>query len=161
MRTFQRVSRYLRPAVGLPILAGLALAGLLVLVLGCGPQKEPAAASAPSLNPRLADVPVPAGFKFKANQSSDRTTGEIRIVRHQYEGDATLRQVAEFYKREMPGLGWTLKEENLTGGRQRLLFEKSNETCHISVWDDWGTKLFIQVYPKGARTAEPAKKAAP
>ena len=149
MRIFQRIARLIRPAIGLPVLAGLAILGVLVLALGCGEKRETAATAAPSINPRLPDVPVPAGFKFKSDQSRDRTVGQFRFVEHHYEGNVSVRQVSDFYRRNMPVLGWTTLEENFVSGRQRLLFEKGNDTCHISVWDDWGTKVLIQVLPRG------------
>ena len=154
MRTFQRMARFIRPAVGWPVLSALALLGLLVLALGCGPEKEQPASPAPSVSPRLPDVPVPAGFKFKAEESSDRLAGRFRFVRHLYEGNATVRQVSEFYRRGMLTLGWTLKEENLGSSRQRFMFEKGSDACHISIWDDWGLKVLIQIFPRGATPAE-------
>ena len=149
MRTFQRIARLIRPAIGLPLLSGLALAGLILMALGCGAEREPAAASAPALAPRVADVPVPAKFKFKPDESSDRSVGTLRFVCHLYEGGTPIRQVAEFYRREMPSSGWTQTEESLHQGRQRFIFTKGKETCYISIWDDWGTKLLIQVFPTG------------
>jgi hypothetical protein len=155
MRTYQRIARLVCPAVGLPALAALAIVGMLVLALGCGPDREPAASTTPSVNPRLPDVPVPAGFKFRPDDSMDRMVGGFRYIRHMYEGGAKVRQVSDFYRRGMPQLGWAKVEENFSSGRQRLIFEKGNDTCHLSVWDDWGTKVMIQVMPKGARPATP------
>ena len=159
MRTFQRISRLIRPAIGLPVLAALAILGLMVMAMGCGEKREVAATTAPAVNPRLKDVPVPAGFKFKTDQSSDRAVGGFRFVRHLYEGGATVRQVSEFYRRNMPVLGWRSLEASLVSGRQRLLFDKGNDTCHISVWDDWGTKVLIQVLPRSTRPAAAAAHA--
>lgn len=160
MRTFQRISRLIRPAIGLPVLAALAILGLMVMAMGCGEKREVAATTAPAVNPRLRDVPVPAGFKFKTDQSSDRAVGGFRFVRHMYEGGATVRQVSDFYRRNMPLLGWRTLEESFVSGRRRLLFDKGNDTCHISVWDDWGTKVLIQVLPRSTRRARPAAAAA-
>ena len=156
MRTFQRIARLIRPAIGLPVLAALALVGLVVLALGCGGEGERGpAAPAPALAPRVADVPVPANFKFDGQESKDRKAGELRFVQHLYKGGAPVRQVAEFYRRQMPSAGWTPVEESFSSGRQRFQFEKGAESCHLSVWDDWGTKLLIQVFPRGGRPMEP------
>lgn len=153
MRTFQRVSRLIRPAIGLPVLSALAIFGLLVIALGCGETRETAATSAPAVNPRLPDVPVPAGFKFMSDRSNARIVGQFRYVNHFYEGGSTVRQVTDFYRRSMPTVGWKSAEETLVSGRQRLRFEKDNDTCYISVYDDWGTKLLIQVLPRGGRAS--------
>ncbi len=156
MRTFQRIARLIQPAIGLPVLAALALAGLVVLALGCsGEGERGAAASAPALAPRVADVPVPAGFKFNEQESLDRLANGLRFIRHLYEDGAKVRQVAEFYRRVMAPAGWTLVEESFVSGMQRFHFEKGRESCHISIWDDWGTKLLIQVFPAGGKPLEP------
>ncbi len=157
MRTFQRIARLIGPAVGLPLLAGLGLAGLVLMALGCGEEAARPAAAAPAVNPRLPDVPVPAGFKFQADQSTERRVRGFRFVRHYYKGKASVREVTQFYRDIMPRAGWRSVEESLVSGRRRLLFEKGNETCHISIWDDWGTRLLIQVLPSGGRpSANPA-----
>jgi len=150
MRTFQRVSRVLRPAVGLPVLAGLALVGLVVMSLGCDGNKreEP-------IPPKFADIPIPAGFKIIADRSNDRVVGGDRRISHVYGGDAKRGPVVEYYRRQMPGLGWVLVQESLVSSRQRFMFNKGNETCHIMVYDDWGTKIQVEVWPAGVRTAEP------
>ncbi|MGB2967745.1 MAG: hypothetical protein WBD18_01000, partial [Phycisphaerae bacterium] len=105
--------------------------------------------------PPVADLPVPAGFKFNEQDSLDRLASGLRFIRHLYEGSAKVRQVAEFYRRQMPTAGWTLVEESFSSGRQRFQFEKGRESCHISIWDDWGTKLLIQVFPAGGKPLEP------
>ena len=161
MRTFQRVSHFIRPQVGLPVLAGLALAGMLVLALGCGGGDKGSASTAPAMRTRLPDIPVPAGFEFKANDSSDRLVSGMRVVRHLYGGSAPVAKVAEFYRREMVPLGWKVAEENLNAGTQRFRFDKGNETCYISIYDDWGTKVLINVFPSGYTPASPAPAAAP
>jgi len=151
MRTFQRIARLIRPSIGLPLLAGFALLGLVLLSLGCNEEGGRAATAAPAVNPRLPDVPVPAGFVFKANESQERQARGFRFVRHSYKGDATVRQVTDFYREYMPRMGWRLLEESLVRGRQRLMFEKGSDTCHVSIWDDWGTHVLIQVMPSGGR----------
>jgi len=157
MRTFQRIARLIRPSIGLPVLAGFALLGLVLLSLGCNEERGRAATAAPAVNPRLPDVPVPAGFTFKADESQERQARGFRFVRHNYKGDATVRQVADFYREYMPRMGWRMLEESLVNGRQRLMFEKGSDTCHVSIWDDWGTRVLIQVMPSGGRpSANPA-----
>jgi hypothetical protein len=162
MRTFQRVSRLIHPWLALPMLAGLALGVLLAIGLGCiNFNKEPPATAAPAINPQLPDVPVPWGFKFSNDKSRESVQGTVRRVEHYYEGDSPMGQVSAFYRRLMPTFGWSPIEENLSGGVQRFTFEKGNDFCYVSVWDSWGTKLLIQVMPKGVKPATAAGKAPP
>ena len=150
MRTFQRVSRILRPAIGLPVLAGLALVGLLVMSQGCDGDKR----GGETIPPKFTDIPIPAGFEIVPGKSNDTVMGGNRRISHMYKGDAEAPLVAEYYRRHMPELGWTLVRENLVSGRQRFMFNKGNESCHVMVYDDWGTKIQIEVWPAGGRAAE-------
>jgi hypothetical protein len=150
MRTFQRVSRLIRPSIGLPVLAGLALVGLLVASLGCDGNGR----GERTLPPKWSDIPIAPGFEIVPGKSNDTTAGGNRRVSHVYKGDAKVPVVSEYYRRHMPELGWTLVRESFVGGRQRFMFNKANESCHIIVYDDWGTKVQIEVWPFGARTAE-------
>jgi hypothetical protein len=159
MRTFQRVSRLIRPAIALPILAGLGLVGLLVLSQGCGPAKT-FPMDTTFVNPGLSDVPVPTGTKFNMNESYQRLAGGARNVRHYYDADWPLREVSAFYRKHMPEFGWAMKEDNLSNGTQRFVFSKGGDICYVSLWDSWGVKLLIQVMPTGLRSTEPVGKAA-
>jgi hypothetical protein len=160
MRTFQRLGRWIRPSVALPLLAALGLVGFVMLAHGCGPDRN-APMPPPAINPRLPDVPVPFGFKFDVERSYDRLVGSTRVAEHLYTGDATIQQVAAFYRLHMNTYGWTVKEENLSGGRQRFTFEKGADNCYISIWDDWGTKVLIKVMAKGTKPVEPPAKMPP
>jgi hypothetical protein len=159
MRTFQRVARLIRPAIALPVLAALGLAGLMVLSQGCGPQKT-FPMDTTFVNPGLPDVPVPTGTKFSTNDSYQRLTEGHRSVRHFYEVDWPLRDVSAFYRKHMPEFGWTMKEDTLSSGTQRFMFSKASDVCYISIWDNWGIKLLIQIMPMGLKSPEPVGRAA-
>jgi hypothetical protein len=151
----------IRPTIGLPVLMALALVAIFALAMGCGDNNRgPDTLGGTVLTP-VADVPVPAGFKFKMDQSSERKSGTFRFIRHMYEGSASVRETTEFYRTSMPRNGWLLVDETLQNGRQRLLFDKGNESCHISIYDDWGTKVLIQILPKGSRPTDTKPAATP
>jgi hypothetical protein len=156
MRTFQRVSRLIRPAVGLPVLAGLALVGLLVMSLGCGINNHPT-----TLPPKFADIPIAPGFEIVPGRSTDTQIGPSRRISHVYKGDAKVPEVSEYYRRRMPDQGWTLVRESFVGGRQRFMFNKGNESCHVLIYDDWGTKVQVEVWPAGGKPVEPHGGPAP
>jgi hypothetical protein len=156
MRTFQRVSRLIRPAVGLPVLAGLALVGLLVMALGCDGN-----GTRTTLPPKFADIPIAPGFEIVPGKSTDTQIGPSRRISHVYKGDAKVPEVSEYYRRRMPDLGWTLVRESFVGGRQRFMFNKGNESCHVLIYDDWGTKVQVEVWPAGGKPVEPHGGPAP
>ena len=104
---------------------------------------------------------MPFGFHFDVNQSSRPRRRHDPAAEHLYSGDASLAQVAAFYRLHMGSYGWTLKEENLSGGRQRFTYEKGPDNCYISIWDDWGTKLLVKVMAKGTGPVEPPSKTPP
>lgn len=142
------------------LVSAAALVGLGLAAAGCdglGRKSKPPAA-APSVS-RIADVPVPQGFKFDVGQSNDRVTGSTRVVSHLYKGGIGAPNVAEttdFYRQMMPGSGWQKMEESFNDKVRRFIFAKGNENCYVSIWDSWGTKVLVQVYPKGAKPPEPA-----
>jgi hypothetical protein len=147
-------SRAALPAVGTAALVALATAA------GCdwfNRRSEPPTAPPPVS--RIPDVPVPVGFKFDAGQSNDRIGGDVRVVVHTYKGGLGSMNVAEtceWYRQSMPGNGWQKMEESFSDKCHRFLFVKGNENCWISIWDDWGTKILIQIFPKGAKPPEPS-----
>jgi hypothetical protein len=94
-------------------------------------------------------------MRFDAKASSEQRAGGVRFVEHLYRGPVPVRQVEAFYRREMPLAGWRTRQETFSEGRRRLVFDKDNETCYVSIWDEWGTRLLVQVFPKGQ--AQPAR----
>jgi hypothetical protein len=125
---------------------------VFVVAMGCGGPH-----TTPGPDPRwiLQDIPAPAGFKYVVDQSNERKLADgRRVIRHMYEVKGGVQENADFYRNEMPHNGWVLAEETLQGGRQRFLFDKGNESCHISIYDDWGTKVLIQILPKGTRPTD-------
>jgi hypothetical protein len=74
--------------------------------------------------------------------------------------DWPLRDVSAFYRKHMPEFGWTMKEDNLSSGTQRFMFSKASDVCYISIWDNWGIKLLIQIMPMGVKSPEPVGRAA-
>ena len=97
-------------SICLALLAGVFLAG-------CGDGQEEAVAR---LNPRgvpfLTGVPVPTGFQLVDRNTEDYESGGRRWARHCYRGHAELVAVRNFYREQMPLMGWNLiSDQNVKG----------------------------------------------
>ena len=113
----------------IPVTAMLALC-----LAGCkgpaGGASKPLTANSP---PYIADVPIPGGFKYIDKRSEDRIAGEIRFVRHEYEGRSHPISVRNFYREQMPLSRWTQLSDVNTKGIYTITFEKQRESCCIQI----------------------------
>ena len=148
MRTRSRTARF--RAGGWWLVPG-AVAVLAFLAAGCewfGKRDD----VPPPDTSRIADVPVPYKFKLDIKQSTDETAGNVRKVSHLYKGglgSLNVHETTDWYRQAMPTRGWQPVREGLQDATERLVYEKGDETCYVSIWDDWGTKVLIQILPKG------------
>jgi len=94
----------------------------------------------PTPQPLIADLPVPAGFKFVDDLSRDYQTGRFRFVDHTYRGSATKFQTERFYSRYMPENGWELRGKQLVRGLILMRYAKGSEFCEVRI--DSSTGLF-------------------
>jgi hypothetical protein len=116
---------------------GLALptvAMLPIWFVGCR-QAESGAPKPLTVNPQpyIADVPIPAGFEHVRKRSFDVITGEVRVVRHEYEGRAHPVSVRNFFREQMPRNGWTKLTDNDSDGNFTIFFEKEGEACTLEI----------------------------
>ncbi len=122
-------------------LAGLVLAGVTT---GCN-QKDTVA----RLNPRqmtyLEGVPLPAGFSLVNKMTEDYESGGQRTARHEYRGYAEPQAVRNFYRDQMPGLGWTRVSDQNVKGRINLRFERRSEACVVEIERNWWPQTSVQV----------------
>jgi hypothetical protein len=134
-------------------LVPVAVAAVAALAAGCdwGNKRDD---NPPPVVSRIADVPVPYGFKLDAKASSDEAAGAVRRVSHLYKGglgSLNLAETTDWYRQSMPAHGWQPAREEFKNATQRFVYDKGDETCYVSIWDDWGTKVLIQVFPKGSQ----------
>ncbi len=108
----------------------------------------------PSAVIRFMDVPVPQGFRLLADDSYAFENAGLRMAMLRYKGSATVDQVTEFYKLQMPKYHWKLL--NLVQYGQTLInFDRESETCLINLAPKLtGLLITISVAPKPPQTAK-------
>ncbi len=130
----------------LPIRRIVALAtGLLALLLaGCGSGEtyrteqdatEVEAPLPPASHFQLADVPVPAALSFDRANSVINESPQRRDANLVYKGRAHVERVTNFFRDQLPAIGWKLERSQVVGTRSLLTFTKGKapERCEIIV----------------------------
>ncbi len=81
---------------------------------------------------KFSDLPIPAGFKMLVKDSYSFESSGMRSGLLRYRGKASIDQVVNFYKEQMPMYNWTLL--NITQyGDCIMNFEREQESCIISI----------------------------
>jgi len=132
---------------------------LLTGIIGCASLSSKSTPQSLQVQAMLKfpDLPIPAGFKFLAKDSYSFENSGIRAGLLRYQGKATLDQVVNFYKEQMPMYNWTLL--NITEyGDCIMNFEQEQESCIVSIMPK-GSSCIVslaigpksQVLPKKAK----------
>lgn len=139
---------------------------LSIVLAGCASigNKGPAQTLQAQSLLKFSDMPVPAGFRLLARDSYSFESAGMRVGLLKYQGKATLDQVVNFYKEQMPMYNWTLL--NITEyGDCIMNFDREMETCIINIVPkgsaatismSFGPKS--QVVPKKLKSAEKVVK---
>ncbi len=109
---------------------------LLTGVIGCASLSDKEGSTPNTLQAqsmlKFTDLPVPTGFKMLAKDSYSFESSGMRVGLLRYKGKATLEQVVNFYKEQMPMYNWALL--NITEyGDCIMNFEREGESCIISI----------------------------
>jgi len=124
----KRGGRWVGWAMSLLVAAGLA---------GCGDKPENGPVR---LNPRgvpfLTGVAVPEGFTLVDRNTEDYESGGRRWARHCYRGYADPIAVRNFYREQMPLLGWNLISDQSVKGVISIRFENPDESCTVQITRD-------------------------
>lgn len=97
------------------------------------------------------DVPVPARFTLRAEQSFAFQNEEVRVGMLRYAGPADSEQVIAFYREQMPVFQWTLVNA-VEAAPAVLNFEKAGQSCIILVYRKGRrTELSVDLAPKSGR----------
>ncbi len=93
------------------------------------------------------DVPVPSGFQLNIKDSFAFQNNTMRVGVLLYRGKALPQDIINFYKEQMPLYNWkilnVIEYENI-----QMLFEKSDETCVITLIPGRTNLMKISVAPK-------------
>jgi hypothetical protein len=135
------------------VFAGWALlaAAALVVSAGCQNSKKDAgiARLAPRSVPYLNGVPVPSGFRVSERLTDAYESGGVRFARQEYVGSSDPAAIREFYKEQMPLLGWNEISSHDIKGRLSMRFETKSEECNLTIEPDgWFSRSRIQVVVK-------------
>lgn len=128
---------------------GLLLAAAMMLT-GCDANKKDGVSRlTPRSVPFLTGVPVPVGFTLQDRMTDAYESGGIRFARQEYLGSADVTTVREFYREQMPLLGWTEISSQDIKGRAMLRFEDKKEECTVMIDPSgWLNRSNIQVVIK-------------
>lgn len=126
----------------------------MALVVGAGCQQSSKSDAAiarlsPRSVPYLNGVPVPSGFRLVERLTDAYESGGARFARQEYTGSADRSAIREFYKEQMPLLGWREISSHDIKGRLSMRFENQNEECNVTIEPTgWFNRSTIQVVVK-------------
>jgi hypothetical protein len=117
---------------------GYSAAVLVVAMMGMGgcshTSNEATTPLIPAVDPPVADVPIPAGFRMTGDSTSKVESTGLRFVNHLYVGSDDILPVVRFYKDEMPKKGWGFVDQTqMVDNEIRLHFSKNSEDCVVTV----------------------------
>ncbi len=107
---------------------------------------------------KFPDLPVPTGFKMLAKDSYCFESAGMRAGLLRYQGKATLDQLVNFYKEQMPMYNWSLI--NITEyGDCIMNFEREHESCIIGLSPKGNNSVIsMAMGPKSQATPKKAKE---
>lgn len=157
-RIDQTVRGPARWGVMLGLVGTLAVAGSA----GCHDINSPGPRGTTRLSPRptpyLTGIPVPSGFQLIDENTEDYESGGQRTARHWYEGSADIYAVRNFYREQMPLVGWNRVSDQNIKGTITIRFENKKEACTATITEA-GTfgrcRIQIVVMPFSRTPSEP------
>lgn len=126
---------------------------VLLPALGCGYVKTPAIAFSDdgeylpqdvgrglvsSPDSKIADVPMPIGFKPVGSKCSWGWDGRARVVHHVYQGHSKQGDVVEFYQRTLSDHGWSMVDMQSISDSTVIRYSKGVEQMAITSERSWG-----------------------
>ena len=84
-------------------------------------------------NYQASDVPVPANFDYRPDNSWAYVTGSVRTTSIKYIGSARTEDLLEFYRKQMPQSSWMEKMTLGVDSKKAVGFQKNYEQCKITI----------------------------
>ncbi|WP_457679263.1 hypothetical protein [Thermovibrio sp.] len=98
-------------------------------------------------------VPIYPGFKLISSKSFIYESGNIKVGRLVFVGDATIKDIVSYYKATLPDKGWEPVAITIYGNRAELTFTTPTQFLQIQAVKGFSqTTLIIQIGPKGELT---------
>lgn len=102
------------------------------------------------------DIPIYPGFNIIREKSIIYESGNIKVGRLVFRGDASINDVVDYYKTNLPENGWEPISITIYENDANLTYVTSDRVLQIRANRGFsGTTLIIQVGPRGELTAEP------
>jgi hypothetical protein len=142
----------LRVCGGTFMLAVVATAGIGCQQTASSSSGEPERLR-PAARPYILDAPEPAGFELIDKLSEDHATPGWRYVRYTFKGRADRQAVLSYYREQLPLNKWTYLSRQSLAGEYKLLFEKPNEQCTVTIepesgdWFSNGSRVSVVIRP--------------
>ncbi|WP_456457085.1 hypothetical protein [Thermovibrio sp.] len=98
-------------------------------------------------------VPIYPGFKLVPDKSFIYESGNVKVGRLYFVGDAKLKDVVSYYKETLPDKGWEPVAITIYGNSAELTYTTPQQFLQITVKKGFSqTSLIIQLGPRGELT---------
>ncbi len=95
-------------------------------------------------------VPVYPGFKLASSKSFIYESGNIKVGRLVFTGNAKIKDIVSYYKNTLPEKGWKPVAITIYGNSAELTFTTPTQFLQITAKKGFSeTTLIIQIGPKG------------
>ncbi len=100
-------------------------------------------------------VPVYPGFRFVSQKSFIYESGDVKVGRLVFTGNAKVKDIVSYYKDVLPQQGWEPIAVTIFGNQASLTYVTPDRTLQIEVSRGFSdTVLVIQVGPRGELTTK-------
>jgi hypothetical protein len=76
---------------------------------------------------------MPIGFEPVVSRCRSSVVGKTRLVDHTYQGKASLKAVADLYRRDLRLNRWRAAEDSVSGDDLLLRYHKGREALQITI----------------------------
>ncbi len=98
-------------------------------------------------------VPVYPGFRLIPDKSFIYESGDIKVGRLYFVGDAKLKDLVSYYRETLPDKGWEPVAITIYGNSAELTYTTAQQFLQITIKKGFSqTSLIIQVGPRGELT---------